>query len=73
MSELKFNRVNNEETWTYNGRPIQSVPCYKYLGLYFKPNLSWSFAHEYASKQASKAIAAIFRFRFRFRIQNGKY
>ena len=54
--------LRHYETWTYNGRPIQSVPCYKYLGLYFKPNLSWSFAHEYASKQASKAIAAIFRY-----------
>ena len=44
-----------------DGSPLQRVYTYKYLGLLFKPNLSWFQHIQEAKKKANKIIGLIYR------------
>ena len=41
-----FSIVKLIEKWFYEGKEIEIVPMYKYLGLYFTPKLIWSKTKE---------------------------
>ena len=58
--------LRHYEKWFYRNNIIETVSFYKYLGMYMTPKLSWSKTHEFAAKQASKAIACIFRYQKSF-------
>ena len=50
------------EHWTFNGRPIEVVSFYKYLGVYMTPKLRWSKTWGNAALQAKKAVSCILRY-----------
>ena len=54
------------EKWFYNGNPVEVVSFYKYLGMYFTPELVWSKTKDMLSKQALKAISNIIRYQRNF-------
>jgi len=47
------------ESWTYKGVKLETVPFYKYLGSYFTPKLLWTKTKEILSLQALKAVNSI--------------
>ena len=51
--------LRNYESWSYRGSPINVVPFYKYMGVYFTPTVSWSSTHNKLSIQAKKSIWSI--------------
>lgn len=58
--------LRSYEKWYYKNELIETVSAYKYLGMFMTPKLVWSTTHEYASKQAQKAVSCIFRYQRSF-------
>ena len=56
------------EKWYYKGEIIDTVPFYKYLGVYFTPKLVWSETKEVLAHQASKVVCRILQYQRHFRI-----
>ena len=56
------------EKWYYKGEIIDTVPFYKYLGVYFTPKLVWSKTKEVLAHQASKAVCRILQYQRHFGI-----
>ena len=54
--------LRDYEKWYYNGKQIETVSFYKYLGLVFTPKLLWTKAHTCLVSQASKAIFSVHSF-----------
>ena len=52
------------EKWFYKNSMLEVVPCYTYLGAYFTSKLCWANMTDVLCKQASKAIAHIFKYYF---------
>ena len=49
------------EKWKYGGTPMEIVNMYKYLGIYFSTQLSFSHALNGMSQQAKKGVICIFK------------
>ena len=58
--------LRSYENWKYKNENIEVVSLYKYLGMFMTPKLLWTATHEYASRQATKAISCIFRYQRSF-------
>ena len=58
--------VKKTERWFFDGKPLEIVPFYKYLGVNFTPKLSWSVTLDKLSLQATKASYNIFRYQKKF-------
>ena len=54
--------LKNSEKWLLEGKRIEVVSFYKYLGVYFTPKLSWSLTVEKLYLQAMKASNTILRY-----------
>ena len=54
------------EKWFLGKERIKTSSCYKYMGLYFTPTLSWSSAQEKLASQGKKAILSIYNFQRSF-------
>jgi hypothetical protein len=51
--------LRQKERWYFNNELLESVTCYKYLGIVFSSKLSWSKALETLASQAAKATYMI--------------
>ena len=51
--------LRRDEKWFYQGKPIEVVSAYKYMGLMFTPKLVWTRAKENLVDKANKAIITI--------------
>ncbi len=49
------------EKWYYQGKALATTSLYKYLGVYFSSNLSWSAHTNQASVQAKKILVGIYK------------
>ena len=58
--------LRSYEKWYYRGYPVNVTSEYKYMGLLFSSNLTWTKAHAKLSVQAKKSILAINRFQKTF-------
>ena len=58
--------IKQTEKWTYCGDIVDTVPFYKYLGVYFTPKLLWSKTQEMLALQGIKSVACIFRYQRKF-------
>ena len=58
--------IKQTEKWYYQGKQIEIVPMYKYLGIYFTPKLIWTRTKEILAKQARKTASTIFRSQYQF-------
>ena len=54
--------LKQTEQWYYKGKQMETVPFYKYLGLYITSTFSWTKTLETLSQQAMKSLFYIFRF-----------
>ena len=54
------------EKWYFDGKAIDVVSFYKYLGIYFTPKLIWSRTHEFQVMQSKKAASRIFKYQKSF-------
>lgn len=52
-------RVRNDERWTLNGKPIDIVSSYKYLGISFATGNTWGKATNDLSQNGMRALAAL--------------
>lgn len=52
----KGGKLRNGEKWHMYGRPLETVPLYKYLGLLFTSYLSWTKAVHELSLKAKRAV-----------------
>ncbi len=48
--------LRSYENWFYNGNHVNVTSVYKYMGLLFTPNLSWSKAKAKLAMQAKKLL-----------------
>jgi hypothetical protein len=53
--------LRESETWTYNGEYIETVSCYKYMGILFTPKLIWTKAQQALATQSKKSIISILK------------
>lgn len=51
--------IRRNEKWFYNGKQIEVVPYYKYLGLFVSSRMIWSKATQTLAAQAQKAVGLI--------------
>jgi hypothetical protein len=51
--------LRKNEKWILNGKPIDVVPYYKYLGIVFSSRLKWSQAVNTLAAQAQKSVGII--------------
>ena len=51
--------LRRDEKWFYQGKPIEVVSAYKYMGLLFTPKLVWTRAKENLVDKANKAVITI--------------
>jgi len=54
--------LNKNEKWYFAGQQIEVVNCYKYLGMWFTPRLSWWKARQHLASQGKKAMLSLLRF-----------
>ena len=54
------------EKWVFDGKNIEVVSFYKYLGIFFTPKLVWTKTLESQALQGLKASASIFKFQKKF-------
>ena len=54
------------EKWVFDGKNIEVVSFYKYLGIFFTPKLVWTKTLESQALQGLKASASIFKFQKNF-------
>ena len=54
--------LQQTEQWYYKGKQMETVPFYKYLGLYITSTFSWTKTFETLSLQAMKSFFYVFRF-----------
>ena len=52
--------VKNIEKWYFKGKEIEIVSMYKYLGLFFTPNLNWSVARTSLAYQVKNALGLLY-------------
>ena len=57
----KRNRMTNPPTITINGNTLETVPTFKYLGLLFTSDLSWSRHIEGVCTKAKKILGLLYR------------
>ena len=57
----KGGKLSSKEKWFYNGHLLEITSSYKYLGVYFTNQLSWSLHANYAATQALKVFYGILR------------
>ena len=57
----KRNRMTNPPTITINGNTLETLPTFKYLGLLFTSNLSWSRHIEWVCTKAKKILGLLYR------------
>ena len=57
----KRNRMTNPPTITINGNALETVPTFKYLGLLFTSDLSWSRHIEGVCTKAKKILGLLYR------------
>ena len=60
--------VKQNEKLYYEGKQLEVVPQYKYLGLLFTPKLSWAKATQTLSLQAEKALFNFYKFNCNFKL-----
>jgi len=48
--------LRSYERWSYKGSPVNTTSCYKYVGLLFTPNLSWSKSKAKLAAQTTTSI-----------------
>ena len=58
--------LRRSEKWYLDGKQVEVVPFYKYLGVYFTPKLSWTLTVDKLCLQASKASNTILRYQQKF-------
>ena len=58
--------LKQTEKWFYMREVVDVVSFYKYLGIYFTPNLKWSKTKEVLALQVSKAVFKIFQYQNQF-------
>ncbi len=59
MKIMVFRRggsLNKDEKWYFAGEQIEVVNCYKYLGMWFTPKLSWWKTRQILASQGKKAM-----------------
>uniref|UniRef100_A0A8C2BTG1 Reverse transcriptase domain-containing protein n=1 Tax=Cyprinus carpio TaxID=7962 RepID=A0A8C2BTG1_CYPCA len=54
--------LNKDEKWYFAGEHIEVVDCYKYLGMWFTPKLSWRKTRQLLASQGKKAMLSLLRF-----------
>ena len=54
-------KLAKQEKWYYENCKLESTNSYKYLGVYFTSQLSWSLHANYAAVQAKKVFLGILR------------
>ena len=57
-------KLKRSEKWYFNGKKIDVVSSYKYLGIIFSTKLKWTLAKKTLAAQARKAIGLIFRYHY---------
>lgn len=58
--------LRGNEKWFFQGKNIEVVSWYKYLGMFFTPKLIWSKTQKEQALQGLKASANIFKFQKKF-------
>ena len=53
------------EKWRFDGKNVEIVSFYKYLGMFFTPKLVWTKSLKSQALQALKASASIFKYQTR--------
>ena len=54
--------LTHAEKWYFDGKEVEVVSYYKYLGLVVTSMLNWSKAQKTLASQAEKALYALFRY-----------
>ncbi len=65
MKIMVFRRggsLNKDEKWYFAGEQIEVVNCYKYLGMWFIPKLSWWKTRQLLASQGKKSMLSLLRF-----------
>ena len=57
-------KLKRSEKWYFNGKKMDVVSSYKYLGIIFSTKLKWTLAKKTLAAQARKAIGLIFRYHY---------
>lgn len=57
--------VKCNEKWHYDGKEIEVVSSYKYLGVFFTTKLKWSLTLRTLSAQASKALGLLYQYHYK--------
>ena len=57
-------KLKRSEKWYFNGKKMDVVSSYKYLGIIFSTKLKWTLAKKTLAAQARKAIGLIFKYHY---------
>lgn len=56
--------LRQNENWFYKGKAVQTVSCYKYLGIMFTPKLVWTLCQSTLAQQARKGLYLLKKYSF---------
>ena len=53
--------LRKNEKWFFDGKEVEAVTYYKYLGMFFSSSIKWSYPLKVLSQQATKAMYVIYK------------